>query len=56
MIIIIADANGKLNQTHRINIENIQNIEFNTSLTPTINPIQINKEDFQNCRIQGEIL
>jgi hypothetical protein len=53
MIIIIADANGKLNQTHRINIENIQNIEFNTSLTPTINPIQINKEDFNALKSIG---
>lgn len=53
MVIVIADPNGKLSQTHRINIENIQNIELNTSLTPSINPIQINKEDFNALKSIG---
>jgi hypothetical protein len=53
MIIVIPDSNGKLQQTHRINIENIQNIELNTSLTPSISPIQINKEDFNALKSIG---
>lgn len=53
MTIVIADANGKLNQTHRINIENIQNVELNTALTPTISPIQISKEDFNALKSIG---
>ena len=51
-MIIIADSNGKLNQTHRINIEDIQNVKL-TTLTPTINPIQISKEDFNALKTIG---
>ena len=55
MKIIVADSNGKLQQTHTINIENIQNIDLYASLTPSVNPIQINKEDFNALKSIGSI-
>jgi len=64
MRIVIGDSNGKLNQTLRVVVENIQNVEL-TTLTPTIQnrgyktmelkPIQISKEDFNALKSIGTV-